>query len=38
MILKENGQKSKFAQILVSVFDSGLSFVGKSIANVSVAP
>lgn len=38
MIAKENGQKSKVAQILVSVFDSGLSFIGKNIANLSVAP
>lgn len=28
-IVKENGQENKFVQILVSTFDSGLSFIGK---------
>ena len=28
-ILKENGQESKFVQILVSIFGSGLSFIGN---------
>lgn len=36
--MKENGQENKFVQILVSTFDSGLSFIGKkNIANLSIA-
>lgn len=37
MIVKENGQESKSIQILDAMFDSGLSLIGKNVADLSVA-